>query len=343
MRIPEWLTAIFTGIQVIVLTALTYYLGWTTEKHEISAFTGQLASDVADDYRPAAYRLVEHGNRGIDRIASFANESCLRWDKEVILYDLIVRSSPTKAQREKALRGVWSAWKCNPRDLGMDVYLYEYLKNNAAQVCAFVQSSLPDSLEVFDEAALIVALDQNCPKQQFDGLKKYRDEISVCTKPIEATPAVRGEVQAVGYDSVRFLDPWPKYYSADWHPTNLQRESWDFIVSHIFEILGGSKANLCVWQTIRTEPLWSKILFASMLAQSSDKQDPPEMKKYAKQLLDGWVKLALTSVDSDAKSTALRAVHALQLREYKQSVERLASNDPNPLVRLLATDVLDAL
>src|SRR4029077_15271307 len=77
------------------------------------------------------------------------------------------------------MRMVWSSWKCNSKDLGTDVQLYEVMKSDANIACPIVSGSLPDEVP-FTKAALLVILADVCPAQNSKTLQEWRREISRC-------------------------------------------------------------------------------------------------------------------------------------------------------------------
>lgn len=345
VRNPDWWIVVLTFIEVVGLGFLAYFLAWEKENREVDTLFARLESNAIGEYEPVAYELLQH-RRGIERIEQYAeNQHCAPWDKALFVGSLIRRFDTTEKPRAVGLRMIWSSWNCNAPDLGMDIQLYELLKVEPRIACPIALGDLRDGQTIFRQAALIVILNSVCPQHQSPVLKGWQEDIHRCVGGRTQNSRQGPEspiVDIVVCTNVFVSQPWPESYSMSRPPRLASRESWRLVVFGLYSLF--QPCSSCgdapfMWGAMVTEPLWSRIVLAHVVALPSQ-GSPASDKKDVKRQLREWIKLALASTDSDSKIVALKAILNLQLGEHRQDVQSLALRDPDPFVRREADEVL---
>jgi hypothetical protein len=329
------------------------------EKREVSTLIARLETYEVAEYGPAAYELTQH-RHGLEAIQKYDNiqaeaakEICPSWTKAFFLDNLIHRFPITEQQKRSSLRVIWAAWKCNQADLGMDVQLFELLRSDPAIGCSVVVDELPDDLAMFPKAATLFTLEDVCPKPNSPRIAKWQEQIRHCAGA--DSPSVKwkngkpGPVPSVMCVEPELLHPFPL---GNWiGPPYQVREgtSWTAVVLGLFSLVtkAGPNGNGVMWRAVQSEPLWSRIVFASLLTQDSKNPPKPpsgtEETRRRKRQLREWVELGLHSKGSYDKLAALRATRLSNLPQPKPFIKSLALDDPDPAVRREAIQVLDSM
>jgi hypothetical protein len=353
IRNPDWWLVLLTFIEVVVLTMLTYVLTWQKEQREDNTLAAQLESDEASEYEPAAYDLTQH-RHGMEKIqvyddkqAGASGEVCTPWKKAVFLQSLINRFQITEEHRRSSLKVIWAAWNCNKADLGMDVQLFEFLKADPIVGCSLIVDKLPNNLAMFRKAAILYILEDLCPKHGSPTLEKWQEAIGHCAG---ADPPEKGKPHV----TVMCLEfgiayPWPSANKPGPSYAVRDEASWGTVVLGLSSLVtkAGPNGNAVMWQALQSEPLWSKIVFASFLLGESKNpanslREREETSRAMQQLSD-WVDLGLHAQDSYSKLAALGAIYNRNLPEPKQLIRSIALDDPDPGVRREAGRVLDSM
>jgi hypothetical protein len=245
--------------------------------------------------------------------------------------------------RRNAGELISSSWICHDYDPGLDMEFYEILKKNAQLTCPIVFSKLKDLKEYPDRgdrlvstAALLVLLDQACPGQSPAELEDLKSNFK---KRLETDTAEYNEGISI---SSSFYHPWQELHPsiATAGPFQAKDLSWRQVTFAVFNVFfkRSPVTTAVMWRSLDEEGLPAKLIFGQFILYFA--KDAP-LDRDARSHFDTWVELGLAPVaDPESKFAAIASVANLDLKNHKESLQRVANSDTDPILRHYAGSAL---
>lgn len=330
-RDPGWWSALFSAIQLFVLTIILGSFNWLLDLHakraslanEIHKQKVRLTEDDPQIYRPAFEAMASLGTDGLAAIHAYVrdhNTECIRWSKAMLIASKLMSRREQAGTQSDVAAMIHKSWSCHPTLLG-DAQLYELVAHYKETLCNFFfntdeRDGYNLEMRRLHFAALIAAFRQcpNPPNKVEQLVSKFRAEF--------ASPPP-GVLQVDG-GAAYWFEVLPTHDSEMLRDSEIWSGMWSGMVKLYHE--AGKDADQTFWYDFDLDfaGLREKLIVTQLEYVSV------RNNKELNTRLDSYIGRALKSRDSATRVAGIRAVANTQWTRYKRDLVRLAQSDSDP-------------